>query len=105
MVIEIVLTVVKVTPSEENEDVNVEPILSIFTNFGTVCPAIVVLVEVPLDTVLLGNDTPLIGVITVAACVEFDDSVSRIMTPLFAQAWVLVSEVTLATIDPLPFRV
>ena len=102
MVMVAVPIVVQDTPSADLDAVNVFPVRFTFTQTGMLIPAAAVLALVPPVVVRLWNETPLLGVATTIACVEFAFKVSRIITPAFAQPFVLVKLFTFAMISVLP---
>src|SRR4030042_2906808 len=78
---------------------------SIFTQYGAVIPAVVSSALAPPVSGRRWKDTPEAGVTTIIACFESPLSVSRIITPALAQAFVLLTLWTLATIEPVPVSV
>src|SRR5688572_13162809 len=93
---------VHLTPSFDQDDVNVSPFLAMRTHAGAV-PTTLVCALVPPALARYCIDTPLPGVTTVIACCAFASSVSRTMTPALAHACVLVMLRTRAvseTADP-----
>ena len=94
--------VVQLTPSAERDAVNVFPLRLTFTQTGTAMPVLVVLVLVPPVDVLRWKETPLEGVPTTIAWVELALRLSRIITPAFAHAFVLVRLPTRAMISVFP---
>ena len=93
--------VVHVVPLTDHAAVMVVPLRVSFSHSGPLAGA---LVDVATAEVALRcwNSTPLVGVISNAACLQFHVSDSRIITPAFAATLVLLWLVMRVVMDPSP---
>src|SRR5690242_5331957 len=88
------------TPSNEADAVMTSPFRDSFTHFGAGPAPPYVSVDPPPVTVRRWNASPFPTDTSMNACAEPASSVSRIITPAFAQSSLPLSDATRATIEP-----